>query len=189
MHYILSIDLLKKRSHEVAVGPSWGPEEHKKEAPIYMDSYEEEEIQLLECKKRTLPMFPHLPKKSMLTGKDFNEILSVAFIGDPLSKKPRMGISPSKVLNPQPISTTIPCTRSLARAYHIIHIQDDPAPNTTPSTTIITEQPPSPPQPQSHLNKSTSHPKPPTRSPCGWTPLEIPKQRLELSGPNPELTE
>jgi hypothetical protein len=45
-------------------------------------------------------MFPQLPEKSMLTGKDFNEILSDAFIGDPLAKKPRTGISPRNFLNP-----------------------------------------------------------------------------------------
>jgi hypothetical protein len=157
-------------------------------------------MQPLECKKRTLPMFPQLPEQAMLTGKDVNEILSVAFIGDPLAKKPRMGISPSKVLNPQPISSTIPRTRSVARATHIIDIQDDPEPDTTPSTTIITEQPHHHHNPSHHLKKSPSHPKPPTQSPCSWTPQrypsrdqnslvqtpDLPKQRLELTGPNPE---
>jgi hypothetical protein len=52
-----------------------------------MDSDEEEEMQPLECKKRTLPMFPQLPEQAMLTGKDVNEILSVAFITEPMAKK------------------------------------------------------------------------------------------------------
>jgi hypothetical protein len=85
----------------------------------------------------------------MLTGKDANEILNVAFIIEPMTKKPRTRISPTKVLNPQPISSTIPRTRSADRAGHIIDIQDDPEPNTTPSTTVIIEKPSSSPQPQS----------------------------------------
>jgi hypothetical protein len=149
MHYLLPMELLKKKGQEVGVGPSSGPEEQKKEAPVQTDSEEEEETQPLACKKRTLPMFPQLPEKAMLTGKDVNEILSAAFIRDPLAKKPRMGLSPVNILNPQSISSTIPRTRAMTRVTQIIDIQDDPEPDTTPSTTIITEQPPSPPQPQS----------------------------------------
>jgi hypothetical protein len=67
-------------------------------------------------------MFPQLPEQDMLRGKDVNEIMSAALIIEPMNKKTRMGISPSKVLNPQPISSTIPCTRSVARATHIIDI-------------------------------------------------------------------
>jgi hypothetical protein len=102
----------------------------------------------VEHKKRTLPIFSQLPEQSMLIGKYVNKILYVAFIGDPMDKKPRMGISPSEVLNPHPISSSVPRTRSADRVAHIIDIQDDPEPDTIPSTTIMTEQPPSPPQPQ-----------------------------------------
>jgi hypothetical protein len=118
---------------------------------MHTDSEEDdEETQPLEHKKRTFPMFPQLLEKAMLTGKDFNDILNVSFIGDTLVKKPRTRLSPMKIQNPQPISSTIPHTRAMNRATQmIIDIQDDPEPDTTPSTTIITEQPPSPPQPHS----------------------------------------
>jgi hypothetical protein len=163
------------------------------------NSEEEEEMQPLEHKKRTLSVFPQLPEKAMLTGKDVNKILSIAFITEPVAKKLRTGISPSTVLNPQPISSTIPHTRSVARATHIIHIQDDPEPDTTPST-IITEKPPSPPQPQSpppetDIPPQTSDPEPmqldppeiPKKRPeTLWSKPEIPEQRLQLTGPNPE---
>jgi hypothetical protein len=59
-----------------------------------MDSEEEEETQPLECKKRTLSMFPQLPEQAMLTGKDVNEILSVAFITEPVAKKTQDGDFP-----------------------------------------------------------------------------------------------
>jgi hypothetical protein len=147
MNYVLPMDLLKKRGQEEGVGSSSSMKVQKKESPTQMDSDEEEETQPQERKKRTLPMFSQLSKQAMLTGKDFNGILSTAFITDPMAKKTRMGISPSKVLNPQPFSSTIPRTRSMARATHIIDIQDDPEPDITPYTTIITEKPPSPPQP------------------------------------------
>jgi hypothetical protein len=78
----------------------------------------------------------------MLTSKDVNDIISASFITQAVAKKTRTGISPSKVLNPQPISSTIPCTHLVAQACHIIDIQDDPKPATNPYTTIITEQPP-----------------------------------------------
>jgi hypothetical protein len=183
------MELLKKRGQEAGVGPSSGPEVQKKEAPVQTDSDEEEETQPLEHKKRTLPMFPQLPEQAMLTGKDVNEILSVAFITEPMAKKPRMGISPSKVLNPQPISSTVPRTRSVARATHIIDIQDDPEPDTTPSTTIITEQPPSPPQPQSPPQETAIPSQTIDPEPMQLDPLEIPEQRPELTGPNPEIPE
>jgi hypothetical protein len=57
IHYLLSMELLKKKGQEAGVGPSSSPEEYKKEAPVKMDSEEEEETQSLERKKRTLPMF------------------------------------------------------------------------------------------------------------------------------------
>jgi hypothetical protein len=84
----------------------------------------------------------------MLAGKDVNAILSVEYIIEPIEKKTRMGISLRKFLNPQPISSTIPHTRLAVQVAPIIHIQEDPEPDTHPST-IITNPPPSPPQPQS----------------------------------------
>ena len=90
-------------------------------------------------------MFLQLLEKAMLIGKDVKQILSASFIGDAMDKKPMTGISPSKVLNPQLISSTIPRTRAVSRETQIIDIQDDPEPDTTPSTTIITEKPLSPP--------------------------------------------
>jgi hypothetical protein len=79
----------------------------------------------------------------VLTGKDVNEILSVAFNIDPVAKKLRTRVSPSKVSNPQPFSSVVSCTHSVVRETPIIHIQDDPEPETFPST-IISEHPPSP---------------------------------------------
>jgi hypothetical protein len=146
--YFLPMEILKKRGQEEGVGTSSGLEVHKKEALVYTDS-DEEDTQSLEHKKRTLPIFVQLPEQAMLIGKDVNEIISIAFIGDTMAKKPKTGISPSKVLYPQPISSTIPCTRSMARESHIIDIQDDPKLDTIPSTTIMTKQPPSPLQPYS----------------------------------------
>jgi hypothetical protein len=93
MHYVFPSELLKKKGQEVGVGLSSGPATQKKEAPPQTDSEEEEEMQPLERKKRTLSMFPQLPEKAMLTGKDVNEILSVAYITEPVAKKTRMGIS------------------------------------------------------------------------------------------------
>jgi hypothetical protein len=189
MHYLLPVEILKKKGQEAGVGPSSGPEEKKKEAPMHTDSEEEdEEMQPLECKKRTFPMFPQLPEKAMLTGKDVNDILNVSFIGDPLVKKPRTGLSPVKILNPQPISSTIPRTRAMTRvAQMIIDIQDDPEPDTTPSTTIITEQPPSPPQPQSPPREITIPPQTTEPEPMQLDPPELPEHRPELTGPNPEV--
>jgi hypothetical protein len=40
------------------------------------------------AKKRMFPMFPQLPDQAVLSGKDVNDILAVAFIGDPSIKKP-----------------------------------------------------------------------------------------------------
>jgi hypothetical protein len=114
MHCLLSVELLKKRGQEAGVGPSLGPEVQKKEAPVQTNSDEEQEMQLLEHKKRTLPMFPQLPEQVMLTGKDVNEILSVSFIIEPMDKKPEMRISPRKVMNPLPISSIVPHTLSVA---------------------------------------------------------------------------
>jgi hypothetical protein len=79
-------------------------------------------MQPLEWKKRTLSMFPQLLEKVMLTGKDVKKILSAAYITEPIAKKTRMGISLSKVMNPQPIPSTVPHTRSIVRVAPIIHI-------------------------------------------------------------------
>jgi hypothetical protein len=68
-----------------------------------MKSIEEEETQPLEHKMRTLPMFLQLPEKAILTCKDVNGILSASFITEPMAKKPRTRISPSKLLIPYPI--------------------------------------------------------------------------------------
>jgi hypothetical protein len=113
-------------------------------------------MQPLECKKRMLSVFHPLPDKVMLTGEDVNEILSVVFSTEPVVKKLRTRVSPSKFMNPQPIASVIPHTRSMVRETPIIHIQDDPEPDTFPST-IITEHPPSP-QPQSPPPETTSPP-------------------------------
>jgi hypothetical protein len=61
MHYIMSIELLKKKGKEAGVGPSLGSEPLKKESPTQSDSKEEEVMQPLECKKRTLSIFQPLP--------------------------------------------------------------------------------------------------------------------------------
>jgi hypothetical protein len=85
-----------------------------------------------------------LSDKALLTGKDVNEILSSTFIKKIVAKKFRTWVLPRKVMNPKPLSSIIPHTHSVVLAAPIIHIQDDPEPNTLPST-IITEKPPSPP--------------------------------------------
>jgi hypothetical protein len=87
------------------------PEEKKEDVLMHMDSEEEEEMKPLEHKKWSFPMFPQLLEKAILSGKDFNDILNFSFIGDPLVKKPRIGISLVNILNPHPISSTIPRTQ------------------------------------------------------------------------------
>jgi hypothetical protein len=84
MHYILPVELLKKKGKEAGIGPSSGSEPQKKEAPTQSDSKEEEETQPLESKKRTLPIFHPLPYKVMLIGADVNDIPSVAFNTEPM---------------------------------------------------------------------------------------------------------
>jgi hypothetical protein len=189
MHYLLPAELLKKKGQEAGVGPSSGPEEKKKDAPMHTDSEEEEEeTQPLECKKRTFPMFPQLPEQAMLTGKDVNDILNATFIGDPLVKKPRTGLSLVKILNPQPISSTIPHTRATTRVTQtIIDIQDDPEPDTTASTTIITEQPPSPPQPQSPPQEMTIQPQTTEPEPMQLDPPEPTRACTRTHWSDPEV--
>ena len=145
MHYLLPAELRKKKEHEEGVGSSSSPARKKKNVSMLMESEDEEDTQPLERKKRIFPMFPQLSEQAVLSGKDVNEILNVSFIGDPLVKKLGTGFSLVKIMNPQPISSTIPHTRA---AQNIIDIQDDLGHDTTSSTTIITEQPPSSPQPQ-----------------------------------------
>jgi len=95
-------------------------------------------------------MFPQLSEQVVLSGKDVNKILNVSFIGDPLVKKPRIGLSRVKILNPHPISSTITHTgETTQETQMVIDIQDDPNQDITASTTIINEQPPSPPDPGS----------------------------------------
>jgi hypothetical protein len=57
MHYVFLVDMLKKKGQETRVGPSSGPKTQKKEAPPQTNSKEEEEMQPLAWKKRTLLMF------------------------------------------------------------------------------------------------------------------------------------
>jgi hypothetical protein len=45
MHYILPVELLKKKDKEAGVRPSSGPEPQKPNAPAQSDSEEEEEMQ------------------------------------------------------------------------------------------------------------------------------------------------
>jgi hypothetical protein len=133
-------------------------------------------------------MFPQLPEQVVLSGKDVNDILNVSFIGYPLVKKHRTRLSPVNILNPQPISSTIPRTRETTRmSQTMIDIQDDPKPDITASTTIITEQPPSPPQPHRHRKKRPSNPKKLCLSPCSWTPLDPPEHVPELTGLSSEV--
>jgi len=111
----------------------------------------------------------------MLIGKYVNNILSDTFIEDPLAKKPRTRLSQVKVLNSQSISSTIPRTRATTRVTQIIDIQDDPEPDTTPSTTIIIEQPPSPPQSQSPPQEITIPSETTDPKPMHLDPHELPE--------------
>jgi hypothetical protein len=107
-------------------------------------------------RRRHCLCFHSSQNKVVLSGKYVNDILVVSFIGDPSIKKPRTCISPVKILNPQPISSVVPHTRAVARASQtVINITDDPEPDTTSYTTIITEQDPSPPQAPSPLQDTT----------------------------------
>jgi hypothetical protein len=145
MHYLFPIEILKKNGHEEGVGSSSGPAEKKQNFLMPTKSEEEEDAQPLEHKKKMLSMFPQLPNQVVLLGKDVNEILVVSFIGDTPVKKPKTWLSPVNIMNPQPISLTIPRTRVVTQASQIvIDIQDDPEPDTTAYTTIIIEKPPSP---------------------------------------------
>jgi hypothetical protein len=130
------------------------------------ESEDEEDAEPMEHKKRTLLMFLQLPDQDVISGKYVNNILIATFIGDPLVKKPRIGISPANILNPQLISSAIPHTIlvSLA-AQNVIDIQYYPELDTTAYTTIITEKPPSPPQTPSPLQDTTIQPQPTSLEP------------------------
>jgi hypothetical protein len=92
------------------------------------------------------------------------------------SRNPGPGLSLVNIMNPQPILSTIPHTRATTQAAQtIIDIQDDPDPDTTASTTIITEQPPSPPQPQSPPQEMTIQPQTIEPNPMQLDPPELPK--------------
>jgi hypothetical protein len=93
MHYLFPVEILKKKKKEEGVGSISSPVEKKQNVPMTTDSEDVKDAQPLECKKRMLPMFLHLPDQAMISGKDFNAILIVAFIGDPLVKKPRTWFS------------------------------------------------------------------------------------------------
>jgi hypothetical protein len=93
----------------------------KKQAPTRIKSEEEEETQPLEKKKGTLLIFTQLLEKSLLIGKDFNEILSASFITKLVDNNFRIWVSPRKVMNPQPLSFVVPHTHSMVRATPIIH--------------------------------------------------------------------
>jgi hypothetical protein len=57
MHYVFPVELLKKKGKEAGVGPSLGSKALNKEALAHTDSEEEEDMQPLEWKKITLPIF------------------------------------------------------------------------------------------------------------------------------------
>jgi hypothetical protein len=105
------MDILNKKGPKAGVGSSLGPKEQKKYAPMHMDlEEEEEEMQPMEHKKRILPMFLQLLDQDMMTCKDFNDILNTTFIAYPFFKKPKTRLSLVNIMNPQPISSTIPLT-------------------------------------------------------------------------------
>jgi hypothetical protein len=198
MHYILPAELLKKKDKEAGEGPSSGPEPKKPDALVQSDSEEEEEIQQLE--RRKIPTLRQLPDDVMLSGADVNQILGVVFGTEPLVKRPRTGVSPNKPLNPQPLASVTPRTHTAVKATTIIDIQDDPEPETFPST-FVTEHPPSPPPPQSPNPTTTSPPQTTTPEPMQLDQPEIverglpgitqesPKPTSEVSGPDPKASE
>jgi hypothetical protein len=83
-------------------------------------------MQQLERKKRLA--IHQLPANAVLSGADVNQILGTVFGTKPLVKRPRTRVSPNKPLNPQPLASAPPHTRSMAKASTIIHIHDDPEP-------------------------------------------------------------
>jgi hypothetical protein len=156
MHYTLPTELLKKKYKELGEGQSSSPEPKKPDAPIHSDSEEEEDILLLEWRKR--PTLRQLPNDVVLSGADVNQILDVVFGTEPLVKRPKTRVSSNKPLNPQPLASAAPRTRTTIKANTIIDIQDDLEPKTLPST-FVTKKPPSPPPPQSPNPATTSPPR------------------------------
>jgi hypothetical protein len=141
----------------------------KKEAQEQSDSEEEYETQPLECKKRTLSVFPQLPDKAMLKGEDVNKILSVAFSIEPVEKNLRTGVSPSKILNPQPISSVVP---TLAQR------SEKPPSSIFRTTLSLTPfHPPSSPNTPHHHNPSHQPQKPPV------PPQTIDLEPMQLNPP------
>jgi hypothetical protein len=57
-------------------------------------------------------------------------------------KRPRMGVSLNKPLNPQPLASAAPRTHAITKSTTIINIQDDPNPEKIPATFIIEKPPP-----------------------------------------------
>jgi hypothetical protein len=108
----------------------------------------------LEQKKR--PAIHQLLVDEVLSGVDVNPILGTVFGTEPLVKRSRTEVSPKKHLNPQPLASAPPRTLSTTKADTIIHIHDDPEPETFPST-FITKHPPSP-LPQSPNPVTTNPP-------------------------------
>jgi len=67
----------------------------------------------IRAQEEDIVVVPANVKESLLTSKDVNIILSIVLFTKPVAKKLRMGVSPSKVINPKPISYTIPYTFSV----------------------------------------------------------------------------
>jgi predicted metal-dependent TIM-barrel fold hydrolase len=78
----------------------------------------------------------------VLSGAVVNQILAVVLGNEPLVKRPRTWVSLNKPLNPQPLASATPRTRTAAKATAIIDIQDDSELKTFPSTVIIEQSPP-----------------------------------------------
>jgi hypothetical protein len=83
-----------------------------------------------------------LPDDVVLSGAQVNQILGVVLGTEPLVKRPRTGVSLNKPLNPQPLASVTPRTHAMTKATTIIDIQDDPEPETLPSTVVVEHPPP-----------------------------------------------
>jgi hypothetical protein len=88
-------------------------------------------------------------------------------------------VLPMNILNLEPISLTKPHTREVTRTTQIvIEIQDDTEPDTTESTTIITEKHLSPPQPPSPPQETTIQTKNTSLEPMQLDPADLPEHVL-----------
>jgi hypothetical protein len=94
MHYLLSSELLNKKSSTEEAGSHSRKVEFPSKYPMPSDSEEEEEHQL-KCPKRTFPGCPKLLDEVVLLGKTINDILVVSFKGEVPAKNPRTDISPT----------------------------------------------------------------------------------------------